>query len=152
MEFGSDVVFGVLGNIFGPPPRIDQHSKYYIWAKFHTFHPILTIFLYMSQLGSTILVLVSPCFRENVVVTCKIGSFLWSLLNLLQKNVILFSFLKIKFQINTCILLTLLTLFALPIKKKKNIRYGFSLVWDLVLILIRAILEQSINNKMVSKI
>ena len=32
------------------------------------------------------------------------------------------------------------------------IRYGFSLVWVLVLIFIRAILEQSINNKMVSKI
>ena len=32
------------------------------------------------------------------------------------------------------------------------IRYGFSLVWVLVLILIRVILEQSINNKMVSKI
>ena len=37
-------------------------------------------------------------------------------------------------------------------KKKEFIRYGFSLVWFLVLILIRAILEQSINNKMVSKI
>ena len=36
--------------------------------------------------------------------------------------------------------------------KYKFIRYGFSLVWVLVLILIRAILEQSINNKMVSKI
>ena len=36
-------------------------------------------------------------------------------------------------------------------KKKKIIRYGFSLVWFLVLILIRAILEQSMNNKMVSK-
>ena len=39
--------------------------------------------------------------------------------------------------------------FALPISKKKYefIRYnGFSLVWDLVLIFIRAILEQSINN------
>ena len=35
-----------------------------------------------------LLVLVSPCFRENVVVTCKIGSFLCSLDNLLQKNVI----------------------------------------------------------------
>ena len=34
------------------------------------------------------LVLVSPCFRENVVATCKIGSFLRSLDNLLQKNVI----------------------------------------------------------------
>ena len=36
------------------------------------------------------LVLVSPCFRENVVAICKIGSFLCSLDNLLQKNVILF--------------------------------------------------------------
>ena len=33
------------------------------------------------------LVLVSPCFRENVVATCKIGSFLCSLDNFLQKNV-----------------------------------------------------------------
>ena len=46
----------------------------------------------------TLFVLVSPCFRENVVVTCKIVSFLCSLDNLLQKNVLLFSFLKIKFQ------------------------------------------------------
>ena len=38
------------------------------------------------------LVLVSPCFRENVVVTCKIGSFLCSLDNLLQKNVIFLFF------------------------------------------------------------
>ena len=37
-------------------------------------------------------------------------------------------------------------------KKYEFIRYGFSLVWVLVLILILAILEQSINNKMVSKI
>ena len=41
-------------------------------------------------------VLVSPCFKENVVVTCKIGSFLCSLDNLLQ-----FSFLEIKFQNGT---------------------------------------------------
>ena len=41
--------------------------------------------------------------------------------------------------------------FALPLKKYEFIRRGFSLVWFLVLILIRAILEQSINNKMVSK-
>ena len=44
--------------------------------------------------------------------------------------------------------------FALPILKKLRIYqvgYGFSLVWFLVLILIRAILELSINNKMVSK-
>ena len=38
------------------------------------------------------LVLVSPCFRENIVVTCKIGSFLCNLDNLLQKNVIVFFF------------------------------------------------------------
>ena len=38
----------------------------------------------------TLFVLVSPCFRENVVVTCKIKSFLCSLDNLLQKNVIVF--------------------------------------------------------------
>ena len=37
-----------------------------------------------------LLVLVSPCFRENVVATCKFGSFLFSLDNLLQKNVIAF--------------------------------------------------------------
>ena len=41
---------------------------------------------------SSLLVLVSPCFRENVVVTCKIGSFLCSLDNLFRKNVIVFFF------------------------------------------------------------
>ena len=38
------------------------------------------------------LVLVSPCFRENVVATYKIGSFLCSSDNLLQKNVSVFFF------------------------------------------------------------
>ena len=38
------------------------------------------------------LVLVSPCFRENVVAKCKIGSLLCSLNNLLQKNVIVLFF------------------------------------------------------------
>ena len=38
------------------------------------------------------LVLVSPCFRENEVATCKNGSFLCSLDNLLQKNVIVLFF------------------------------------------------------------
>ena len=38
------------------------------------------------------LVLVSPCFRENVVATCKIGSFWCSFDNLLQKNVIVLFF------------------------------------------------------------
>ena len=129
----------------------------------------------------TLFALVSPCFTENVVVTCKIGSFLCSLDNLLQKKRDLKkglfltyfwhflvtresyknSFSTYLIHIHTCILLTLLTFFALPIlkntkqnKRKKNefIRFGFSLVWVLVLILIRAISEQSMNNKMVSKI
>ena len=120
-----------------------------------------------------LLVLVSPCFRENVVVTCKIGSFLCSLDNLLQKSVIVFffenqiskwvliwkkgksykkSFSTYLTYIHTCILLTQL---PYPFWKKKKIRiyqvwFLFG-VWFLVLILIRAILEQSINNKMVSK-
>ena len=38
------------------------------------------------------LVLVSPCFRENVVAKCKLGCFLCSLDNLLQKNVIVLFF------------------------------------------------------------
>ena len=133
------------------------------------------------------LVLVSPCLRENVVATCKIGSFLCSVDNLLQKNVIVFFFFEIKFQNGahlqkglflTYFLHFLVTreklqkflqhishshtyaYFAHPIdlflpyqfwNKYKFIRYGFSLVWVLVLILIRAILQQSINNKMVSK-
>ena len=39
-----------------------------------------------------LLVLVFPCLGENVVVTCKIGSFLCSLDTLLQKNIIAFFF------------------------------------------------------------
>ena len=46
----------------------------------------------MGTLFRALFVLVSPCFRENVVVTCKIGSFLRSLDNLLQINVIVFIF------------------------------------------------------------
>ena len=135
------------------------------------------------------LVLVSPCFRKNVVATCKIESFLCSLDYLLQKNVIVFFFGN---QISKWrsfekraifdLLFTFsshqgqgklqkflqhishsytYTYFAHPIdlfcltnfeKQYEFIRYGFSLVWGLVLILIRASLEQSINNKMVSKI
>ena len=40
-----------------------------------------------------LLVLVSACFRETVVVTCKIGSFFVLLNNLLQKNVGLIVFI-----------------------------------------------------------
>ena len=65
----------------------------------------MTIYIYEYQLKlihmlkgcgmGTLFVLVSPCFRENVVVTCKIskiGSFVRSLDNLPQKNVIVFFF------------------------------------------------------------
>ena len=148
-------------------------------------YPLLQRSLKGCGMG-TLFVLVCPCFRGKVVVTCKIGSFLCSLDNLLQKNVIVFFFGN---QISKCrsfekraifdLLFTFLVtreklqkflqhishshtymyfahpidFFALPILKKKYefIRYGFSLVWVLVLILIRTILEQSINNKMVSK-
>ena len=135
----------------------------------------------------TLFVLVSPCFRKNVVVTCKIVSFLCSLDNLLKKTVIVFFFgnqisrwrsfqkgaifdLLFTFLVTRGKLKKFLQhishshtymYFAHPIdifcltnfeKKYEFIRYGFSLVWVLVLILIRAILGQSINNKMVSKI
>ena len=102
-----------------------------------------------------LVVLVSPCFKETVVITCKIGSFLCNLDNLLQKNVIVFffenqiskwcsfekraifdllftfssyqgkvtknSFSTYFTHIHTCILLTLLTFFALKILNKIQI-------------------------------
>ena len=135
------------------------------------------------------LVLVSPCFRENEVATCKIGSFLCSLDNLLQKNVIVFFFgnqiSKWRSFEKRAIFDLLFTFFSYQGKLQKflqhishshtytnfahpywlfcltnfekkiriyQVRFLFALVWVLVLILIRAILEQSINNKMVSKI
>ena len=58
-----------------------------------TRRKILLVCSQPSKCGiGTLFVLVSPCFRENVVVTCKIGSFLRSLDNLLQKNVFVFFF------------------------------------------------------------
>ena len=94
----------------------------------------------------TLFILVSPCFRENVVVTCKIGSLLCSLDNLLQKNVIVFffgnqiskwrsfekraifsyqgrlrKFLQHISHSHTCILLILLTFFAFQFWKKIRI-------------------------------
>ena len=45
-----------------------------------------------------LIVLVSPCFRENVDATCKIGPILCSLDNLLQKNVTVFFFWKSNFK------------------------------------------------------
>ena len=133
-------------------------------------------------------VLVCPCFRENVIVTCKIVSFLYSLDNFLLKSIIVFFFgnqiskwrsfekkglfLTYFFPFfshqgkdtkipSAHISLTYIHVFCSPYwlfcptnfaKKYEFIMYGFSLVWLLVLILVCAILEQSINNKMVSKI
>ena len=124
----------------------------------------------------TLFVLVSPCFRENVVVTL-IGSFLCSLDDLLHKNVIVFFFgnqiskwrsfekkglfltyfshflvTKEKLQkflqhishSHTCILLILLKFLPYQFGQKYEfIRYGFFLVWVLVLIPICAIWEQN---------
>ena len=119
---------------------------------------------------------------ENVVATCKIGSFLYSLDNLLQKNVIvlffgnqiskwrsfekraifdlLFTFSSHQGKVTKIpsahISNTYIHVFCSPYwlflpyqfwDKYKFIRYRFSLVWVLVLILIRAILEQSIITK-----
>ena len=68
----------------------------------HTPHYLVIGLVQLNRCGMgplLVLVLVFPCFRENVVVTCKIGSFLYSLENLLQKNVIVFLFFfEIKFQ------------------------------------------------------
>ena len=68
-----------------------------VWKKKNTESPRFSVLAPMELcvkgcgMGPQ-LVLVYPCFRKNVVVTCKIGSFLWSLDNLLQKNVIVFFF------------------------------------------------------------
>ena len=130
------------------------------------------LFLFPLVLGKTF-----------VVATCKIGSFLCSSDNLLQKNIIVLFFRNQISKWRSFVKRTIFdllftfsshqgkvtkipyTYFTHPIdffclhvfqfwKKYEFIRYGFSLslVWVLVLILIRAILKQSINNKMVSKI
>ena len=135
----------------------------------------------------TLFVLVSPCFKENVVVTCKIGSFWCSLDNLFQKNVTVF-FLDIKFQngahLKKGLFLTyfshfLITreklqkflqhishshtymyfahpidFFALPILKENTNLSGMVSLWyeSWCWFLFAPFLEQSINNKMVSKI
>ena len=64
---------------------------------FKIYNRSLTACIVPSQLRAVewvhyMFVLVSLCFRENVVVTCKIGSFLCNLDNLLQKNVIVLFF------------------------------------------------------------
>ena len=83
------------------------------------------------------LVLVSPCFRENVVVTCKIGSFLCSLDNLLQKNVITFFFgnriSKLRSFEKRAIFYLLLTIFSHQGKVTKNPSAHIALTYIYVL-------------------
>ena len=56
--------------------------------------PFLCSTLWLKGYGTGVhgLFLFPPCFRKNVVATCKIGSFLCSLDNLLQRNVIVLFF------------------------------------------------------------
>ena len=72
-----------------------RHPENSVWETQH----VTSTFKFLKGCGmGTLLILVSPCFRENVVVTCKIGSFLCSLDNLLQKNIIVFFFWKSNFN------------------------------------------------------
>ena len=135
-----------------------------------------------GRVRGPLLALVCPFFRKKVIVTCKIVSFLCSLDKFLLQNVIVFivwkQILKWRSFEKSVIFDLLFTLFShqekhhitylhkytyfahpldffLPFQFCKNyefIIYSFSLVRLQVLILILAILEQSINNKMVSKI
>ena len=66
-----------------PPPRVhDSHATTLL-------HPYTIQLFYGCGIGP-LLVLVSPCFRENVVVTCKIGSFLCSLVTSEKRKWFLF--------------------------------------------------------------
>ena len=63
-----------------------------IWLIFHVCWCIFFLSIKGCGMG-TLFVFVSSCFRENVVVTCKIGFFVvCSLDTLLQKNLIVFFF------------------------------------------------------------
>ena len=87
-----------LGNRFRPPrcewlPKIFVAKSLGLLRKYFNLVWLKMVFGSFNGCGmGPQLVLVSPCFRETVVVTCKIGSFLCSLDNLLQKNVIVFFF------------------------------------------------------------
>ena len=105
---------------------------------------------FKGRVMGPMLVLVSPCFSENVIVTCKMTHF--SHFSVTREA-------TQKFLQHISHLIHAYTYFApywlcLPnfCKNCEFIMHGFSLVRLLVLILIRAILEQSMNNKMVSKI
>ena len=67
-------------------PGVDSYSRHFGTIVDSTIQLLWDV-RSLANFG-TLFVLVSPCFRENVVVTCQIWSFWCSLDNLLQKNVI----------------------------------------------------------------
>ena len=68
----------------------------------HKYPPMVcstSFFMFIKGCGlGPWFVFVLPCFKENKVATCKIGSFLCSLDNLLQKNVSVLFFWKSNFK------------------------------------------------------
>ena len=109
-----------------------NYSVYLIITKpFYQIHYDTSTFYLISYINNfkgcgmgALLVLVFPCFKENVVVTCKIGSFLCSLDNFLQKNIIFFFENQISkwhsFEKKRAIFLPTFHIFKLPGKSYKN--------------------------------
>ena len=70
--------------------RIHGHGMNLLyWSESKSYYLLACVFINGWGMGPLV-VLVSPCFRENVVVTCKLG--IICLDNLLQKNVLIFFF------------------------------------------------------------
>ena len=87
--YGTNVLFSNTVALF--KNLIDHTCLPYVNISLRCFIPLLNVHLTFKGCGmGPLLVLVSPCFKETVVVTCKIGSFLCRLDNLLQKNIIFF--------------------------------------------------------------
>ena len=95
------IASSILGSVGPNTTVIAVLNVYYVWININPKSRQTVVFwkhhrTFINFKGCGImgpwLVLVSPCFRENVVATCKIGSFLCSLDNLLQKNVIVLFF------------------------------------------------------------
>ena len=79
------------GNIIRPAPKRFRENTQNVYGNDKAI--LMTLLYQIKGCGmGPWLVLVSPCFRENVVATCKLASFLCSLDNLLQKNVIILFF------------------------------------------------------------
>ena len=87
-------------SVLGPKKKVQRsHMSTYLdmkWEWFWVQNPSSKPFKGCGM--GPWLVLVSLCFRENVVATCKSGSLLCSLDNLLQKNVIVLFFWKSNFK------------------------------------------------------